>query len=838
MPRSSPIQAPQWVNWADVPPDDGHKFVEVSPSPAAGQTVTVLKELGEGGQGCSFLVVADGTQRHRQLVYKIFDDPVVADDRELREIEYLQGVEHPHIAKATSLLTWNGKTYGIVYDYIEGVTLKEWCATHPAGPDKALALRSIAVKLLQVFQVLETASVVHRDVKPQNIIVDFSGYPYLIDFGMIVKTDGSSTVIAGTPSYQSFQHAFGNEKPNWRWDTYGLALSILGCLVDYSRETSFEVLIAADELDSLDDVSQRLCARVHKELEREPRDRHASIQEFIESLLNVSEQEFVEGEEVQLGWVTDLLRHTLGGDGVLAVDSEFARRTKVNTRLEEGLLQRMLAGEFRVVLLCGNPGDGKTTFIKTNLLSALTPTGSEPEYVGDERETGWTVRHHGKLFRAIYDGSESVGPLSSDDRIREALRFAAQDASHTSIIAINDGRLVSFLTKFSDEFSFSDEVIARLRGAKPINEEIALVDLKLRAQVSPDFQEGIAIRNLQKFIEPQEWMACNNCVARLECPIKSNAETLRSPTVQRALSQLLEVSHLRRRKRVTFREIRSVMARLITGGVNCEMVHAERRESLNPSRRPNRLAHDLLFCGSEQSEPILKEIAQLDPSRLALVELLRAAYANQYLRENDPDVELKRSTLARQLALGLLEEAYPDLDTSQTMPYRHLDEFRQMLWNPDSASRNRLLLGISKIVAAPGYEGTGLAVRTVRNKSEWTLLRVVSEDRFSLNRPVNDSEFVEQFPDYVDLQFGSRSADGTFQTAQFLRVTLDLAEVVLRAASGQMFDDVVSDGVVEEIRAFALGAASGNTREVLLTSPSGVMTRASLNENRVELSRV
>jgi hypothetical protein len=280
------------------------------------------------------------------------------------------------------------------------------------------------------------------------------------------------------------------------------------------------------------------------------------------------------------------------------------------------------------------------------------------------------------------------------------------------------------------------------------------------------------------------------------------------------------------------------MARLITGGINCETVHAERRENLNPARRPNRLVHDLLFCGDEQSEPILKEIAQLDPSRLALVELVRAAFANQHLRENDAEVDFKRLTLARQLALGLLDETYPDLDTSQAMPYRHLDEFRQMLWNPDSASRDRLLLGISKIVAAPGYEGGGLAVRTVRNKSEWTLLRVVSEDRFSLRRPTNDSEFVEQFPDFVDLQFDSRNADETFQHSHFLRVTLDLAEVVLRAASGQMFDDIVSDGVIEEIRAFALGAASGNAREVLLTSPSGLMTRASLNNNKVELSRV
>jgi hypothetical protein len=147
-------------------------------------------------------------------------------------------------------------------------------------------------------------------------------------------------------------------------------------------------------------------------------------------------------------------------------------------------------------------------------------------------------------------------------------------------------------------------------------------------------------------------------------------------------------------------------------------------------------------------------------------------------------------------------------------------------------------LGISKIVAAPGYEGAGLAVRTVRNKSEWTLIRVVSQDRFSLYRPLSDSEFVEQFPDFVDLQFGNHNSDGTFQPNQYLRVTLDLAEVVLRAASGQMFDDIVSDGVIEEIRAFALGAASGNAREVLLTSPSGVMTRASLAENKVELSCV
>lgn len=281
-----------------------------------------------------------------------------------------------------------------------------------------------------------------------------------------------------------------------------------------------------------------------------------------------------------------------------------------------------------------------------------------------------------------------------------------------------------------------------------------------------------------------------------------------------------------------------MMARLITGGIDCEQVHRERREGLNPSRRPNRLVHDLLFCGSFESEPILREIAQLDPSRLALVELVRAAFANQDLQENDVEIEFKRSTLARQLALGLLEKRYPDADARQTMPYRYLVEFRQMLWNPDNTLRNRLLLGISKIVAAPGYEASGLAVRSVRNTSEWTLIRVVPEEHFAVFRSANDSEFVETFPDYVELRFGSIGPDGVFESIQSLRVTIDVAEVVLRAADGQMFDDVVSDGIVEEIRAFALGTASGNTQGMLVTSPSGMMTRAMLTNNRVELSKV
>jgi hypothetical protein len=364
---------------------------------------------------------------------------------------------------------------------------------------------------------------------------------------------------------------------------------------------------------------------------------------------------------------------------------------------------------------------------------------------------------------------------------------------------------------------------------------VALIDLKARAQVAKNQGEGLAIQSLKKFINTDDWNVCDSCEARLECPIKQNAETLRKDSVQTALSQLLEVGHLRRRRRVTFREVRSMLGRLITAGINCEVVHIERAAGQNPSLKSNRLVHDILFAGQVGYEPVLKEIAQLDPSRLPLVDLVRTAIAHGDIKMFDPDSSTVRRSLARKLSLGLLaSEVYGAVDTMQVMAYKHLGEFMDLLENPTENAKSRILLGMSRIVAAPGFTARGLAIRAVRTKSDWALLKVIENEKFRLVKVPAHSDYVETFPDRVELEF---MGNGETDVVHRLVLTLDLAEVVLRAADGQIFNDLVSDSAVEEILGFALVVAASNTQEVQIASPSGLLTRAVLANDVVELSR-
>jgi hypothetical protein len=278
-----------------------------------------------------------------------------------------------------------------------------------------------------------------------------------------------------------------------------------------------------------------------------------------------------------------------------------------------------------------------------------------------------------------------------------------------------------------------------------------------------------------------------------------------------------------------------MLGRLITAGIDCETVHAERAAGEDPSLKSNRLVHDILFAGEIGYEPVLQEISQLDPSRLPLVDLVRTAIANRDIKMLDPDAVNVRRGLARKLSLGLLaDDVYGAVDTTQVVAYKHFGEFTSLLENPTEHAKDRILLGMSRIVAAPGFSGKGLAIRAIRTKSDWALLKVVESEKFRLSRVPAQSEYVETFSDRVELEFlGDAGVDAMHR----LVLTLDLAEVIFRAADGQIFDDLVSDSAVEEILGFAFVVASYNTHEVQIASPSGLLTRAVLTSNSVELSR-
>ena len=89
------------------------------------------------------------------------------------------------------------------------------------------------------------------------------------------------------------------------------------------------------------------------------------------------------------------------------LDTDFARGTYVETRFDEQRAPFIIAGRYRLVILSGNPGDGKTAFLQRFLVH-LSQVGATVE---DEDAAGWIAIHVGRRIAALYDASHSYGEL-------------------------------------------------------------------------------------------------------------------------------------------------------------------------------------------------------------------------------------------------------------------------------------------------------------------------------------------------------------------------------------------------------------------------------------------
>jgi eukaryotic-like serine/threonine-protein kinase len=147
--------------------------------------------LGSGGMGDVYL--AQDTGLHRRVALKLLPGAIAADDtarkRLLREAQAAAGLDHPNICTIYEVGDANGHSY-IAMQYIDGETLAERLKRGPLDLPSAIALgRQVAEALAEAHRL----GIVHRDIKPQNIMLTRSGQAKVLDFG-IAKT----SALAGT----------------------------------------------------------------------------------------------------------------------------------------------------------------------------------------------------------------------------------------------------------------------------------------------------------------------------------------------------------------------------------------------------------------------------------------------------------------------------------------------------------------------------------------------------------------------------------------------------------------------------------------------------------------
>jgi eukaryotic-like serine/threonine-protein kinase len=160
-----------------------------------------IRQLGHGGFGTVWL--AKDTQLDRTVALKFAHAPDAdTQARMLREARALAAVHHPNCVRVYDIIE-DEAGLGIVMEYIEGQPLHEAVATN--GPLDDVAAARLWATMAGALAAAHNQGVLHRDVKPANILLDHNGFPHLIDFG-IARTKGDVTLTAagmmmGTPDF-------------------------------------------------------------------------------------------------------------------------------------------------------------------------------------------------------------------------------------------------------------------------------------------------------------------------------------------------------------------------------------------------------------------------------------------------------------------------------------------------------------------------------------------------------------------------------------------------------------------------------------------------------------
>ena len=263
-----------------------------------GELIAGRYELHElvGSGGMSNVFRAHDRLLERSVAIKVLHEHYSADEdyveRFRREARSVAQLAHPNIVTVIDRGEEDGRQY-IVFEYVEGENLKG-LLSHGALPvDEALRYG------LQIAGALDFAhkrGLVHRDVKPQNVLLTEEGEPKVTDFGIARSVDVQSVTqsgtVVGTSDYIAPEQARG-EQVDPRTDIYSLGVVLYELLtgeVPYSGDNFVAVAMqhlhepVPSVLDQRRDVPVRLDLAVQRAMAKDPADRFESMEQLIDEL--------------------------------------------------------------------------------------------------------------------------------------------------------------------------------------------------------------------------------------------------------------------------------------------------------------------------------------------------------------------------------------------------------------------------------------------------------------------------------------------------------------------------------------------------------------------------
>lgn len=779
------------------------------------------------------------------------------------EFRMLDQISHPNIVK----VYWSGQLpagrFYIAMEYLKGEALGEYAwgtkrltisQVLEVGRDIVSALRYLHEGDQKTGE-LCGKTLYHRDLKPNNIIwVPGRGY-VLIDFN-IAKEAPQSNTFAGTTPYIAPDLIQGR-KVLWddSGDTFALGVTLYELICKQHPYPNNEPHLTVKPRDPRQteagkELSDSVCAFLLKTVQPKAKDRFRTAREMQAAIVRLetdalyyaqppasSEVVFKLDEyEKQAKDYNPFVRRLrrlfsqarYNNAGTRGLD-EIARVTYIQTKLDEELLPAIKNGEYRLVIITGNAGDGKTV-----LIQQLEAQASQVDPLPSKNGSRFVIKS--TPFQSNYDGSQDEDDTPNDVVLEEFLKpFAGlkdfSQAPEGRILAINEGRLMEFLAvedrkqRFGYLYEVVDEYFNQ-RGETTLPKYMMVVNLNWRSVVaSSKNHPSLFEKQLTALLKPEFWSSCQQCAYQNRCFISHNAQTLSDsaagPEIRERLSQIFEAVHLRRKLHITMRNLRSALSFLICRDHGCEDIPSLVEDLNNDEKKLNyvSLAYwnltDDHQNDSGKQDRLISLIRQIDLGNIALPPLDRDIHFLPLEKQN-PLGMAERTTDFTHTILSAVHQRVQEWSPSELdpnarelikrqhkflarklyfegrepvmrkrLPYSNLNLFKQVL-NGNSTCQEQVRKTVVKAISlSEGCRNEVLAVENIclaaneERDPRWAAFRLFKEGEFELIVPELGSlgAFLEHTPDRFLLRHKK-------ERSVALEVDLDLFELLTYVSKG------------------------------------------------------
>jgi len=855
---------------------------------------TLYKQLGQGGFSRVFR--AKHNLQGKDYAIKIFNESI-NQQTVIDEYNALKELDNPHIVKFNTNGTLpNGQFYTLM-EYLDGNDLQLYTKGDLRLPlNKIFQVAKEVLEALICMQDHKPNPVFHRDIKPQNIVWDKQERFVLIDFN--VATDAETdTHFVGTNPYLPPDLIDGT-RVNWDCsaDTFALGITLYELVCQaypWSGIRMPRMSVAPEPITTHQTLaSEKLNSFILKAIGTDKGQRFSSAREMVKALLELGEENLSISEKPEkhqedslvgideqnfVDYLNSLYSQSRWGNAGTRTGSKkniFDDLTYTDTKLDTKLLKAILEGKYRLVIITGNAGDGKTAFIKH-----IEKHASDVKWFSNSN--GAEFRINGVLYRSNYDGSQDEAERANNVVLSEFFKPFANSSEINNvpegrIIAINEGRLVDFLQS-SVDFNFLSDVIDNYfynGGTVELPAGLMIINLNLRSVTARNENDGSLFRlQVKKLTQPILWSKCVSCPAAKYCFIKYNVDTLTDSAagdeVINRLEWLLRTVSYKRELHITMRDLRSFIAYMLSRDTRCNDIPAL-FESLKdkPEQYWQYYYFNITSTDAERSiDRLINLLRDTDIAMVSLPSVDRDLYFGLHQTKDFLDFSQRMSDLIEDFnkskflvpayelkdeMSGLLKLRHRSFvrhqyfegkfDFRKRLPYKSLAEFHSLL--SGNGDRKDALLKAKESLAlaisiSEGCTDLNLATKYLVLKSS----RVNDPISQSYRRfPVSGFELSVNKADHLVEYFESESDSLIFRNQDdqliSLLVSLDLYEMLYFIRKG--FSPSINDlrGKFIELQVFKNLLENKSYNEVLVTKNNRSFSVISLEDqsNKLKIS--